>query len=105
MQLQIRFQEIKQTNINTLLLLFNSCCKPVCRLNIWCNKSSLNNGKFKAFEVAHMDTLKRILGVPMYSSSHEIAGKCEQLLLHHHIAFLQAKYYHCLCSINVFWLK
>ena len=98
-------RNFKQTNIDTLLLLFNSYCKPVYGLNIWCNKLSLNSGKFKAFEVAYMKTLKRILGVPMYSSNHETAGRCEQLLLRHHIASLQAKYYHRLCSSRCFLVK
>ena len=98
-------RNFKQTNIDTLLLLFNSYCKPVYGLNLWCNKSSLNSGKFKAFEVAYMKTLKIILGVPMYSSNHEIAGKCELLLLRHHIALLQSKYYHSLCSSRCFWSK
>ena len=44
-----------------------------------------------------MKALKRILRVPMYSS--------EQLLLHRHIALLQAKYYHRLCSGRCFLIK
>ena len=40
-------RNFKQTNLDTLLLLFNSYCKPVYGLNIWCNKSSLNCEKLK----------------------------------------------------------
>ena len=52
-------RDFNQTNIDNLLLLFNSYCKPVYGLNLWFNKSFLNGGKFKAFEVAYMKTLKK----------------------------------------------
>ena len=88
-----------------MYFLFNSYCKPVYGLNLWCSKLSLNSGKIKTFEVACINTSKRILEVTMYSSNHEVAGKCEQLLLCHHIALLQAKYYHHLCSSKCFMVK
>ena len=55
---------------------------------------SLTRSKFKAFEVAYNNTLKRIVGVPLYSSNHEVAEKCGVFLLRHHVAQLQAAYYH-----------
>ena len=46
----------------------------------------------KSFEIAYSNALKKIIGVPRYSSSHITADICDQLLLKHHIAFVQLRY-------------
>ena len=91
-------RNFRLADTNTVLFLFNSYCKPVYGINLWSNKLTLSRAKFKAFEVAYNNTLKRILGIPLYSSNHEAADKCGQLLLKHHVAALQSRYYHRLSS-------
>ena len=98
-------RNFKHTNPKTLLYLFNSYCKPDYGLNLWTNKLSLSRCKFKAFEVAYNNALKRIMNMPLYSSNHEVAERSEQFLLRHHIALLQAKYYHRLNHSNCFLIK
>lgn len=44
--------------------------------------------------------MKRILGVPSYTSNHEVAESCEQLLPKHHVALIQARYYHRMTKSN-----
>lgn len=98
-------RNFKHTDEKTLLFLFNSYCKPVYGLNLWTNKLSMSRCKLKAFEVAYNNTLKRIIGVPLYSSNHEVAEKCDVLLLRHHIAQLQATYYHRIYDSCCFLIK
>ena len=91
-------RNFKPVDTNTLLFLFNSYCKPIYGISLWNNKVSFNRSKYKAFEVAYNNTLKRILGVPLYSSNHETADRCGMLLLKHHVASMQSNYYHRLSS-------
>ena len=85
-------RNFKNVDMNTLLFLFNSYCKPSYGLFLWNNKSTSGKCIFKTFEVAFNNVLRRILGVPMYASSHITAECCSQLMLRHHIALLQATY-------------
>ena len=98
-------RNFKHTDDKTKLFLFNSYCKPIYGLNLWTNKLSLSRCKFKAFEVAYSNTLKRIAGVPLYSSNHEVAEKCGVFLLRHHVAQLQAAYYHRIFNSCCFLIK
>ena len=87
-------RNFRNTDMDTLLFLFNSYCKPVYGLCLWNNRTTSGKCIFKTFEVAFNNILKRILGVPMYASSHITAERCSQFLLRHHIASLQANYFH-----------
>ena len=95
-------RNFKHTDINTLLLLFNSYCKPVYGLALWNDKKTFSRCKFKAFEVAYSNALKRMKGFPSYASNHTTAELCSQLLFRHHIALLQAQYYFRLCKSQDF---
>ena len=81
-------RNFKNIDVETLLFLCTSYCKPVFGLNLLINNSTLNSSQFKTFEVAYNNTLKRIMNVPIYSSSHEVAEKSGQLLVRHHSALL-----------------
>ena len=98
-------RNFKHVDVNTFLFLFNSYCKPVYGLILWNNKATFSRCKFKAFEVAYSKSFKRIIGVPSYASNHITADLCSQLLLRHHIALLQANYYHRLCNSNSFIIR
>lgn len=86
-------RNFKNVDMDTLLFLFDSYCKPVYGLCLWNNRTTAGKCIFKTFEVAFNNILKRILRVPMYASSHITAERCSQLLLRHHIALLQASYF------------
>ena len=79
-------RRFKHVEINVLLFLFNSYCKPVYGLTLWNSRRMWGGCKFKAFELAFNNTLKRILGVPRYHSNHDAAERCGQLLLRHHMS-------------------
>ena len=98
-------RNFKQVNINTHTFLFNSYCKPDYGLNLWNNKRLFSKAIFKSFEVAYNNALKRILGVPLYASSHITAETCGQLLLKHYIALLQANYFHRILRTNCLLIK
>ena len=86
------FRNFKNVSIETFLFLFNSYCLPDYGLNLWNVQAVFNRQIFKTFEVGFSNALKRIVGAPVYSSSHVTADLCNQLLLQHHIAFIQARY-------------
>ena len=48
--------------------------------------------KFKVFELAYSDALKKIVGCPKFSSSHITAEICQQFLFQHGVC--QVKYMH-----------
>ena len=52
-----------------------------------------NKQIFKTFEIAFNNALKKILGAPRYSSSHLTAYFCNNLLLKHHVAVIQWRYF------------
>ena len=95
-------RNFKHTDINTLLLLFNSYCKPVYGIALWNNRVTFSRCKFKAFEVAYSNAFKRMRGVPLYASNHITAELCNQLLFRHHIALIQAQYCSRLCNSKDF---
>ena len=60
---------------------------------------------YKCFEVTFSNSLKRILGIPVHSSSHVSADICNKLLLRHHLAYVQARYVKRLFRLNNSLLK
>lgn len=86
-------RDFKHVDKETLLFLFNSYCKPDYGLCLWNNQNLFKGKIFKTFEVAFSNALRRIIGAPSYSSSHEAAETSGQLLLKHHLALVQARYY------------
>ena len=98
-------RNFKHVDIKTFLILFNSYCKPVYGLALWNNNATLTRCQFRAFEVAYSNALKKMRGVPLYASNHITADLCNQLLFRHHIAMLQANYYHRICNSRDFIIK
>ena len=78
---------------NSFLFLFNSYCKPDYGLSLLNHKDTPKSCMFRAFEVAYSKAMKQILNVPVYSSNHEVAEKCNLMLLKHHLALTQCRYY------------
>lgn len=99
-------RDFKYVDKETLIFLFNSYCKPDYGLSLWNHKNTLRSRIFNTYEVAYSNALKRMIGAPSYSSSHEAAETCGQLLLRHHLALVQARFYkklqHSNCSLIKF---
>ena len=93
-------RNFRQVNMDALLFLFNTYCMPIYGTCLWNNRNLYSRSIFKTFDVAYNNTLKRIVGVPTYASNHITAEICNQLLLKHHIALLQVKYYKRLINSN-----
>ena len=56
---------------------------------------------FKVFQVAYHNALKKIVGVPVSYSNHDIAEYCNQYLFQHYIVSLQSRYFkRILRSVN-----
>ncbi len=97
-------RNFKHTDENTLLYLFKVYCLPDYGLSLW-NFNILTTRIFKVFEVAFSNSLKRMIDVPTHASSHEAAENCNQLLLRHHLALIQARYLHRLINSKVCIIK
>ena len=63
-------------------------------LRLWNYSKTLKSKMFSSFIIAYSTAFKRIIGAPSYSSSHEAAEACWELLLPHHLALTQARLYH-----------
>ena len=86
------FRNFIKVDIQTFMFLFKSYCLPCYGLNIWNVVEQKNKQIFKVFEGAFSNALKKMVGAPIFSSSHVVADKCKQLLFKHHLAVLQIRY-------------
>ena len=86
------FRDFNKVSIETFLFLLNAYCLPDYGLSLWNSKTICNRQIFKSFETAFSNALKKLVGVPFYSSSHVTADICGQLLFKHHYALLQARF-------------
>ena len=86
------FRNFKNVSLETFLFLFKSYCQPQYGLNLWNCNAVFSKHLFKCFETTFSNSLKKILGIPVFSSSHIAAEMCNHLLLRHYLAYLQASY-------------
>ena len=86
-------RNFNNVNIETLLYLFNAYCTPDYGLSLWDAGSIFCKQIFKTFETAYSNALKRIIGVPISTSSHAVADCCNKLLLMPHVLLNQARYF------------
>lgn len=86
-------RNFKSVDKQTILYLFNAYCKPDYGLCLWNGDGVFRSSVFKAFNIAYSKALKRMIGAPMYASSHETAEQCNELLLLHHVSLVQARYF------------
>ena len=87
------YRKFKTVSIETFLYLFNSYCLPDYGLALWNLNEILNAHIFKVFQVAYHNALKKIVGVPVAFSNHDIAEYCNQFLFQHYIVSLQSRYF------------
>ena len=86
------FRNFRNVSIRTFMFLFNSYCLPEYGLTIWNTSNILRKHIYKTFETGYSNSLKKIVGVPMYASSHITADICNVLLFHHHLSYIQVRY-------------
>ena len=94
------YRNYKHTDESTILYHFKSYCLPDYGLSLW-SSNILSKCIFKAFEVAFSNSLKQMIGAPIHSSNHEVAERCNQLLLRHNLALVQARFFHRLMNSKV----
>ena len=62
-------------------------------LTIWNLREIVNKPCFKTFKVAHSNALKKILDVPISTSSHAVVEVFNSLLFQHFVTFIQIRYF------------
>lgn len=80
-------------DFNTIFFLFNSYCCPDYGISLWNDPKTLHSTIFKSFNTAYSGAMKKMKNVPLYASSHITANECQQLLLNHKVALIQARAY------------
>ena len=95
------FRNFKNVSIDVFYFLFKSFCVPDYGLPLWNLGEIVKRQIFKTFEVAFSKSLKRMLGVPLSTSSHAVADIFNQLLFIHYVTVVQTRYFkRVFCSIN-----
>ena len=95
------FRNFKNVSLETLFYLFDAFCLPDYGLCLWDLGTILNKQSFRIFNTSFNNALKRILDVPLCSSSHAVANTCNHFLLKHHLILVQARNMkRVLCSKN-----
>ena len=61
--------------------------------------------KFLVFQIAYHNALKRIVGVPVFYSSHGVAEYCNLFLFQHYIISLQCRYFKRIMNSNNILIK
>lgn len=87
------FRNFKNISIEVFYFLFNSFCIPEYGLGIWNMEEVCSKPSFKTFKVAFSSSLKKILNVPVSTSSHAVAEIFNQLLFDHLVTFSQIRYF------------
>ena len=95
------FRNFKNVSLETLLYLFDAFCLPDYGLCLWNLGTILSKQIFRIFNTSFSNALKRILDVPLCSSSHATANICDHFLLRHHLIHVQARHMkRMICSKN-----
>ena len=87
------FRNFKNIAPDVLFFLFKSFCMSEYGLTIWNLGDILNKQCFKTFKVAYSNALKKIVDVPVSTSSHAVAEVLDNLLFHHLLTFIQIRYF------------
>lgn len=87
------FRTFKNVSMEVLYFLFKSFCTPDYGLSMWNTGEIVSRPIFKTFVVAFSNALKKILNVPIASSSHAVAETFNQLLFIHFVTFNQVRYF------------
>ena len=87
------FRNFKNIAPDVLYFLFKTFCMSEYGLTIWNLCEITSKPCFKTFQVAHSNALKKILDVPVSTSSHAVAEVFNSLLFHHFITFIQIRYF------------
>ena len=87
------YRNFKRISSDVVDFLLKSFCTPEYGLTIWNLGEITNKPCFKTFTVAYSNALKKILGVPVSTSSHAVAEIFNHLLFYHSVTFIQIRYF------------
>ena len=87
------YRNFNNISLDVFYFLFTSFCIPDYGLSLWNIEESMKKPIYKSFEVAFSNALKKILSVPISSSSHAVAGVFNQFLFTHYVTFNQVRYF------------
>ena len=87
------FRNFRNTSLDVLTFLFNAYCTPDYGLPLWCLDGLVNRQDFKTFEVAYSNAFKKMVGVPIGTSSHAAAEAAKLLLFKHHFIYIQTRFF------------
>ena len=87
------YRNFKNTSVDVLYFLFKSFCTPEYGITVWSLGEIASKPYFKTFMVAYSNSLKRILNVPISSSSHGVAEIFNDFLFNHLVNFSQVRYF------------
>ena len=93
-------RNFKNTSVEVLLFLFDSYCAPDYGLPLWFLSAIIHKQIFRTFEVAYNGSFKKMLGVPVTTSSHAVADACKVLLFIHYLVFIQVRYFKRIMNSN-----
>ena len=99
-QFNIVHRKFHAVSIETFLYLFNSYCIPEYGLALWHNIDIMKKHMFKVLRLAYHNALKKVVGVSVSHSSHDVANYCNQFLFEHYLVFLQTRYFKRMLSSN-----
>ena len=89
----IVFRKFKKVSLETLLFLFNSYCLPDYGLPLWNIGEIQSKHVFKVFRTAFHNVFKKMAGISIMYSSHDVMSSCNQFLFEHYLSFLISKYF------------
>ena len=95
------FRNFSKVSLEAFYFLFNAFCIPDYGVALWNIGECLKKQIYKSFEVAFSNALKKMLNVPVSTSSHAVANVFNQLLFTHYVTFNQVRYFkRILKSVN-----
>ena len=92
-QFNMIYRKFHGVSIETFMYLFNSYCIPEYGLALWDNIEIVKKHIFKVLRVAYHNALKKIVGVSVSHSSHDVANYSNQFVFEHYFALLQTRYF------------
>ena len=99
------FRSFKNVSIDVFQFLFKSFCLPDYGLSLWNLGDITKKQIFKTFGVAFSNAHKKMLGVPISSSSNAVMEVFNQFLFVHLVTFVQLRYFKRIFNSNNVLLK
>lgn len=93
-------RNFRNVSIETFIHLFCSYCLPEYGLPLWIGREVTRKHIFNVFRVAYSNALKKVVGVPISYSSHDIADYCKLYLFNHYFSIVQCRFFKRILRVN-----